>query len=361
VALSAAGAALQVLALGVDHVGATSLRGESLLSRGAAIALALVVIGLVARAPTTTVVRGLNLGAHTAMCLTSVAAVALAPDPLVAGIAFSMVMWVPHAMFRWPARFAAAFYTVPAVAYLLGVTARQTSPEMSVIAGVTLYLFAVAAVCTVSSDLKYRFARREFTARTGLARANAELEASMAQLVCAQQRLVASEKRAERIELVQGVAHRLNTPLGAVRASAEGLEVSTRPALADLAARLSELDGARRTSLLALLDQALTAPVAALTAREERAERRRVQGVLSEAGVTEPAPLARGIVEIGLSDQVLAHLPLVRGPEAQADLSVARELASLVRSAGYIRVAADQAAAIVRDLKRHLEPDRDAT
>lgn len=143
-----------------------------------------------------------------------------------------------------------------------------------------------------------------------------ELEATLRELSSAQQQLVLSEKMAALGQLVAGVAHEINSPLGAIKGSAETL----LEALPRLLAHLLQIDHTQWEALTPALEwlhnhfQNHERPV--LTSKEERTLRKRYTTELEAHGFAEADLIARRIVEAGIITEDLSPLlPVLRHTE----------------------------------------------
>ena len=144
----------------------------------------------------------------------------------------------------------------------------------------------------------------------------AELQKALQNLRSTQEQLIFSEKMAALGQLIAGIAHEINSPLGAIKGSAETL-IETLPNFLRLLSSLQAQDPQTISNLWSWIQNMLLAkerPI--LTSREERALRKRFAASLEEAGLPDPESAARRLVEAGLHqkndlDPILSllHIP----------------------------------------------------
>ena len=144
----------------------------------------------------------------------------------------------------------------------------------------------------------------------------AELQKALQNLRSTQEQLIFSEKMAALGQLIAGIAHEINSPLGAIKGSAETL-IETLPNLLRLLSSLQAQDPQTVSTLWSWIQNTLLAkerPI--LTSREERALRKRFAARLEEAGLPDAESAARRLVEAGLHQEndldpilSLLHIP----------------------------------------------------
>ncbi|GIV23247.1 MAG: hypothetical protein KatS3mg025_0906 [Bacteroidia bacterium] len=142
------------------------------------------------------------------------------------------------------------------------------------------------------------------------------LEKALQELSSTQQQLILSEKMAALGQLVAGVAHEINSPLGAIKGSAETLLEGLPRLWQILHHLLQQAPQAIESALNWLLTDNWRKERPVLTSKEERALRKRYAAQLEMAGIPEPDTIARRLTEAGLlTDDFSPILPLLQHPE----------------------------------------------
>lgn len=205
----------------------------------------------------------------------------------------------------------------------------------------------------VEKDNAVRLARQARTAAEDLRVAKERTERAMAELKAAQDHLVQSEKMAALGQLVAGIAHEINTPLGAVKSSIGSIGQNLRSLIGLLPALLRELTPAEEELFLALVAFGTRPDRAPATAREQRQRRKALAARLEAAGVVaDPRGTADALADMGLAEtDVPPFLPLLLGRNGPQALDAALRLAQMTQGTGTIASAADRAAKIVFALK----------
>lgn len=161
---------------------------------------------------------------------------------------------------------------------------------------------------------------------------------SLEELLVAQAQLIQAEKLASLGQLIANVAHEINTPIGALKAS--GLMIAeTLDTLLDQFPKLfAILSSQQRSLFMELVNNARTHHVA-LTTRDERSARKQVQQTLEDAGVDDADKKARILMDLKVRTAPLNYLELLSHIESPFILTTAQGIASIIGNTSNINAA----------------------
>ena len=173
---------------------------------------------------------------------------------------------------------------------------------------------------------------------------------ALVELHQAEAHLVHSEKMAALGQLIAGVAHEINTPIGAIKSSGRNISESINSSLIGLPRLLEELDEAHRGLFNHLIARA-SQPRTLLSTREERALVRDLTGQLEGLGFAQARHRAGLLVQLQAHDKIEQMLPLLRHPAHERILDSAYGIATITTNAENINTAVDRVAKIIFALK----------
>jgi two-component system, NtrC family, sensor kinase len=198
------------------------------------------------------------------------------------------------------------------------------------------------AMCQLQSKLKQK---------------NEELTITLEQLQATQNQLVQSEKMAALGQLIAGIAHEINTPLGAIRSSIGNITNFLETNLEVLPAFFKELSAEREQDFFNLMQKS-SQQNQSLSTREKREFRKSLKQQLELENIDDVDSIANLLINIGLQEDLQPFLSLLKDPDSEKIIKVAYEFASLQRSTRTISTATERAAKVVFALRNYARYDQ---
>ncbi len=185
-----------------------------------------------------------------------------------------------------------------------------------------------------------------------------ELLQALENLKGAQHELIQSEKMAALGQLVAGIAHEVNTPLGAIRASVGNITQAFEETIQTLPNLLMTLNEVETQLFFDLVNIALKIN-GQLTSREERKLRKQLSYDLQKESIENSEDLADRLVAMGITDiaKLGPYMPLIKSDFNQTILQTAFNLTSQKRYNETINIATEKASKVAFALKRYTHHD----
>jgi signal transduction histidine kinase len=177
---------------------------------------------------------------------------------------------------------------------------------------------------------------------------NSELVKALKNVEEGQQQLIQSEKMAALGQLVSGIAHEVNTPLGAIQASVGNANKSL-DAFLNIFSEIMDANEKERAFFLFLVKTA--GPVESLTTREERRLKREVSSYLEKNDVRCGEDISEMFVEMGLHGHIQQIVPKMKEIKSAPMVKAAYVTTGINRSHQTIFTAVNRASKVVYALK----------
>lgn len=182
------------------------------------------------------------------------------------------------------------------------------------------------------------------------------LSDALDQLQQSQAKLIESEKMVALGQLIAGVAHEINTPLGAIRSSVGNISNTLQQILTKLPDFFRAITEEEKISFFQLLDKSLKT-VNNLTSKEERVLKKQIIQLLEKHAVSSPDNFADTFVDMCVYTEIEDFLVLLKSKQNAEIIQMAYKLSGLLRSSLTIQTATDRASKVVFALKNFAHYD----
>jgi signal transduction histidine kinase len=157
-------------------------------------------------------------------------------------------------------------------------------------------------------------------------------------------------------QLIAGIAHEINTPLGAIRASVENIANFLAKNIDKLPEFFQSLSKERHQDFFTLIKESDYKKLT-LSSKEKRQLKKALKNQIEKQQIENVDMIADTLIDIGIYDNIDTFWPLLKDPEGQNILDFAYQFSNLQNSTQTIATATDRAAKVVFALKTYARYD----
>ncbi len=185
----------------------------------------------------------------------------------------------------------------------------------------------------------------------------AELQEALTDLKRSQQQIIESAKMAALGQLIAGIGHEVNTPLGAIKSSVGNIEASLSDTLVQLPRLFQILTVEQQEEFMRLLSHAFSKQ-SILTTREERQIRKQLEGKLRELNIENTRKMANIFIKLNILEDPTPFVALLQDENSDLIFESAYKLCDLQSNASNIALAVEKASKVIFALKNFARFDQ---
>ncbi|NJK73648.1 MAG: response regulator [Richelia sp. CSU_2_1] len=190
-----------------------------------------------------------------------------------------------------------------------------------------------------------------------LAQTNQELANTLNQLQATQEELIQSEKMAALGQLIAGIAHEVNTPLGAIRSSVSNISKYLQEIFADLPRFLDTLSPKEIQLILDMVFSSINNKLT-VSVKDIRKLKRALTRELEKLEIPHADTVADTLSDMKIYEEIDPFLPLLTHPDSEKLLEFAYNLSGLQRGSNTIEASVERATKVVFALKSYAHYDQ---
>ena len=191
---------------------------------------------------------------------------------------------------------------------------------------------------------------------------NEELAKTFEDLKSTQSQLILFEKMAALRHLVAGIAHEINTPLGAISSSREIIVSNLKNSIGAIPRLAGWLNGPYGDNVRNIIESSFEYNVdnILMSSRKKREKRYKLILILEEAGVLDAENIGHKLIELRLFSDIEPLLPMLKSEYGYEILCDTAKVIDSILACETIQTAVSKASKIVLALNNYIRRDKDS-
>lgn len=185
-----------------------------------------------------------------------------------------------------------------------------------------------------------------------------QLHQALLDLQQTQEQLIQQEKMASLGLLISGIAHEINTPLGAIQSSINNTMMYIEHALSSKNARMLRSLNANEFDMVFALSRATFGKDISLSSQEERRHKQLLINELRVLGCAHAEDFSDMLVDMGILSDVDGYQLLLCHPESTALMKMVYEISGIGRNVQNMNVAVTRASKMIYALKSYAHQEQ---
>lgn len=187
-----------------------------------------------------------------------------------------------------------------------------------------------------------------------------QIQVAMEDLKSAQSQIIQSEKMAALGQLIAGIAHEINTPLGAINSSATNIQNAVDVFVVNILDLSSKLPLELKNSFITIIKDEIS-PTNLIEVKNQRAVKKEVMNTLKDNDIINARRYADIIVSSNMSQKIDILLPLLKSEYSKEVMETINKVNSTILNTSNIEHAVSRASRIVKALKNFSHQDSEET
>ncbi len=184
-----------------------------------------------------------------------------------------------------------------------------------------------------------------------------ELNQALTDLQQTQKYLIQSEKMASLGQLIAGIAHEVNSPLGVIQASLNNIHSYMEETVIGKLPRLCRaLDQETYDHFLRLIHETKK-KTDTLSSKEERQYRKAMNNTLKNHGIPDAQHFAESLIDMGIFTHIEQYLPVLTHEQSKELIQIGYEISGVMRSISNMIIAVKKASKMIYSLRSYAHYD----